>query len=133
MIPLTEGCMAPSMHCLTLQRRFASGASPKGCHPWPRAYGGAKVGARRRRRKVDAMKHYALAVPLLCLAACNSEPDVKMENASVGEVAAEMRKQGGDDTFVNPGKWQQTVTLLDIEAPGMPPEARQMMQQAMDK
>jgi hypothetical protein len=79
------------------------------------------------------MKHYALALPLVCLAACNSEPDVKMENASVGEVAAEMRKQGGDDTFVKPGKWQQTVTLLDIEAPGMPPEARQMMQQAMDK
>ena len=26
------------------------------------------------------------------LAACNSEPEVKMENASVGEVAEEMRK-----------------------------------------
>lgn len=69
----------------------------------------------------------------LTLAACNSEPDVKMENASIGEVAEEMREQAGKDSFVNPGAWQQTVTLLEIDAPGMPPEARQMMQQAMDK
>lgn len=71
---------------------------------------------------------------LLCctasLAACGSEPDVKMENASVGEVAREMKKQGAE-AFINPGKWQQTVTLVDIDAPGMPPEAKQMMQKAM--
>ena len=64
------------------------------------------------------------------LAACGSEPDVKMENASVGEVAREMKKQGAE-AFINPGKWQQTVTLVDIDAPGMPPEAKQMMQKAM--
>ena len=40
---------------------------------------------------------------------------------------------GGDDGFVNPGQWQQTVTLIEIEAPGMPPEAKSMMQKAMDK
>lgn len=79
------------------------------------------------------MKHAALALPLLCLAACNSEPEVKMENATVGEVAKEMQKQAADDRFVDPGKWQQTVTLLKIDAPGMPPEARQMMQNAMGK
>ena len=79
------------------------------------------------------MKRYALALPLTCLAACGSEPEVKMENASIGEVAQEMRKQGGDDSFVNPGKWEQKATLLEIDAPGMPPEARQMMSQAMDQ
>jgi hypothetical protein len=80
------------------------------------------------------MKLAALALPLLCLAACSSEPEVKMENASVGEVANEIRKQAADDnSFVDPGKWQQTVSLLKIDAPGMPAEARQMMQQAMDK
>jgi hypothetical protein len=72
------------------------------------------------------------ALPLICLTACNSEPEVKMENASVGEVAREMSK-AGNDAFINPGKWQQTVTLVDIEAPGMPPEAKSMMRQSMDK
>ena len=76
------------------------------------------------------MTRLLLALPLMFVAACDSEPDVKMENASVGEVAQEMRKQA-DSQFVNPGKWQQTVTLVDIEAPGMPPEARSMMQKAM--
>jgi hypothetical protein len=56
-----------------------------------------------------------------------------MKNATPEEVAAEMRKNGGGESFVNPGKWQQTVTLLEIDAPGMPPEARQMMQKAMDQ
>jgi hypothetical protein len=65
------------------------------------------------------------------LAACNSEPDVKMENASVGEVAKEMRKQASNDRFINPGQWQQTVTMVSIDAPGMPPEAKSMMEQAM--
>ena len=80
------------------------------------------------------MKRLMLALPLMLVAACGNEPDVKMENASVGEVAEEMRRQGGgDDAFINPGKWQQTVTLVKIDAPGRPPEARQMMQRAMDQ
>jgi len=79
------------------------------------------------------MTKLLLALPLIMLAACNNEPDVKMENASVGEVAKEMREQAGGDRFVNPGQWQQTVTLLEIDAPGMPPEAKSMMQKAMDK
>lgn len=78
------------------------------------------------------MKRFALALPLILLAACNNDPEIEMENASVGEVAREMRK-AGTDTFVNPGKWQQTVTLLEVDAPGMPPEAKQMMQKAMDQ
>ena len=76
------------------------------------------------------MMKLLVALPLLALAACNSEPEVKMDNASVGEVAQEMRKNAGE-SFINPGKWQQTVTLVDIESPGMPPEAKAMMQKAM--
>lgn len=79
------------------------------------------------------MKRFALTLPLLWLTACSNEPEVKMDNASVGDVAKEMRRQGGDDSFVDPGKWQQTVSLLKIDAPGMPPEAREMMSQAMGK
>ena len=78
------------------------------------------------------MKRFALTLPLIALAACGSEPEVKMENASVGEVAKEMRETGRE-AFVNPGKWQQVVTLVSIDAPGMPPEAKSMMQQAMEK
>lgn len=42
-----------------------------------------------------------------------------MENASVAEVANAMGKKTGAD-FVNPGKWQQNATLLEMEIPGMP-------------
>lgn len=70
-----------------------------------------------------------ILLPILMLAACDSSPDVSLENASVGEVANEMRKQGKDG-FVNPGKWQQIVTLVDIEAPGMPAEMKNAMSQA---
>jgi len=74
---------------------------------------------------------FAAAMALAALlAACDSGPDVDMKNASVGDVAKEMRKQG-EDRFVDPGKWQQTVTLLDIEAPGMPAQAKDAMRKAM--
>lgn len=78
------------------------------------------------------MNRLLLAMPLAALAACGSESEVKMENASVAEVAQEMREEGAA-SFVNPGKWEQKATLLEIDAPGMPPEARQMMQKAMDQ
>ena len=71
------------------------------------------------------------ALPLILLAACDSSPDVKMENASIGEVAQEMRQATGKEGFISPGKWQQTVSLLEIEAPGMPDEIRAGMRRAM--
>lgn len=77
------------------------------------------------------MARLLLALPLMLVAACDSGTDVKMENASVGEVAKEMRKQASNDRFINPGQWQQTVTMVSIDAPGMPPEAKSMMEQAM--
>ena len=77
------------------------------------------------------MKIALILASATLLAACNSEPEVKMENASIGEVAKEMRKQASNDSFVNPGQWKQTVTMVSIDAPGMPPEAKAMMQQAM--
>ena len=69
-----------------------------------------------------------LASIMICLAACDSG-QVAMKNASVGEVAEEMRKQG-TERFVNPGRWEQKATLVSIDAPGMPPEAREMMGKA---
>ena len=78
------------------------------------------------------MTRLVLTLPLIALAACGNEPDVKMENATISEVAKEMgRQSGAGDSFITPGKWQQTVKLIEIEAPGMPPQAREMMQKAM--
>lgn len=77
------------------------------------------------------MRRTALTAVMLAMltAACDSG-EVQMKNASVSEVAEEMRGARAD-SFVNPGKWQQTATLISIEAPDMPPEAREMMGKAM--
>ncbi len=78
------------------------------------------------------MNRLLAALPLLAAAACGSEPDVRMENASIEEVAREMRQAGTAETL-KPGKWQHKITLLEFDIPGMPPEARSMMQNAMDR
>jgi hypothetical protein len=65
------------------------------------------------------------------LAACNKGPEVSVENASVGEVAEKVRQATGSDSFVEPGKWQTKISLLDIEVPGMPPQVAQQMKQTM--
>ena len=70
------------------------------------------------------------AIPLLALAACGSGDEVEMENASISEVAREMTKSG-EDRFIDPGAWEQKVTLVSVDAPGMPPEAKEMMAKAM--
>ncbi len=77
------------------------------------------------------MRRTALTAVMLAMltAACDSG-EVQMKNASVSEVAEEMRGARAD-SFVNPGKWQQTATLISIEAPDMPPAAREMMGKAM--
>ena len=77
------------------------------------------------------MKRITLtAMSLTLLATACDSGEIEMKNASIGEVAEEMR-EARTASFVNPGKWQQTATLISIEAPGMPPEAREMMSRAM--
>jgi hypothetical protein len=75
---------------------------------------------------------YLPVIALLMLSACNSEDKVEMKNASVSEVAKQMAKEGKDG-FVDPGAWEQKVTLVSVEAPGMPPEAKEMMGKAMGR
>ena len=77
------------------------------------------------------MKRHILVATLATLAACGSGDTVEMENASVGEVAQEMRKADVDQSFVNPGKWKQTATLVEIDAPGMPPRVAEAMKKSM--
>ena len=59
----------------------------------------------------------AFALPL---AACDSDPEVSARNASAEEVAKKLEAAGGSENFVNPGKWQSTVTLQEMTVPGMP-------------
>ena len=79
------------------------------------------------------MKRLALALPLFALAACGSDPEVKADNAKPSEVAAQMKEASGKGSFVRPGQWEQTVSLVKVDAPGMPPEAMQYMQKAMGR
>jgi hypothetical protein len=77
------------------------------------------------------MRRLALLVPALLLAACDSKPEVSIENATPEEVAAEMKKSGVAEDLRKPGEWQTTMTVAQIEAPGMPPEALNQMRQMM--
>jgi len=79
------------------------------------------------------MKRLVLALPLICLAACDSGPDVDAKNAKPSEVAKQMRDAVGQETFVRPGKWLSTVTIEEMTIPGMPPEFAARMKETMAK
>jgi hypothetical protein len=79
------------------------------------------------------MKRIVLAVPLICLAACDSGPDVDAKNAKPSEVAEQMRDAVAGETFVRPGKWLSTVTIEEMSMPGMPPELSARMKETMAK
>jgi hypothetical protein len=72
----------------------------------------------------------ACALPLT---ACNKGPQVNEKNASVAEVAQKVREAGGGQSFVEPGKWETKVTLLDVDVPGMPAQMAAQIKQSMGK
>lgn len=75
------------------------------------------------------MKCVILVFPLL-LAACNSSPSIKAENASVAEVAQKAQQA----IRIEPGQWTGKVELSGLKMPNldqMPPEMRARMQAAM--
>ena len=75
------------------------------------------------------MKMLLLALPLTIIAACDSSPEVKLDNAKPSEVAAKMREAVGDADYVRPGKWVTSITIDEINIPGMPPEFAAKMKQ----
>jgi len=95
------------------------------------APGFAPAGADRH--EGEAMIKLLLALPLIMLAACDSSPKVKADNAKPSEVAAKMRDATDSGTFVRPGKWQSTVTIQEMTIPGMPPEFAARMKETMAK
>ena len=78
------------------------------------------------------MRHASIVLTATLLAACGSSDSVDLENASANEVAQEMSKKA-DAQFVNPGQWEQTATLLEIDAPGIPKQYAEAMKQQMGK
>ncbi len=64
-----------------------------------------------------------LIAAALPLAACNSEPEVRAENASVEDVAESVGAAAGSGNFINPGLWRTSMTIDEMTVPGMPPEA----------
>jgi hypothetical protein len=84
------------------------------------------------RGRIRMHRHFALAVSLTALAGCNKGPDIHATNASVGEVAEQVRAAAGG-SLVEPGKWETKVTLLDVDMPGMPRQFAERMKQSMAK
>ncbi len=74
------------------------------------------------------MRLVALALlATLGLAACDEGPDVDLTNATPAEVAKEMKDSGATRSMVRPGKWSSTVSVLEMNSPGMPPELQAQM------
>ena len=76
------------------------------------------------------MKRLILLAPAALLFACDSGPDVDMTNASVEQVANQVRAEGGasgGDAFVRPGKWRASVRIEDVAIPGMPADMAAQM------
>ena len=79
------------------------------------------------------MKQIALLIACAALGACNSDPEVRAENATAEEVADKLEAAGGNDNFVNPGLWRSTVTLEEMTVPGMPAALAEEMRRAQGR
>jgi hypothetical protein len=81
------------------------------------------------------MKHsLVLLACTAALAACNKGPEVHAKNASVEDVAKQVRDSGvGADSFLHAGQWKATSNLEEMNIPGMPPEAQAQMKSALGK
>ena len=69
----------------------------------------------------------ACALPLFTVAACGSDPEIDVHNASAQEVAKKVAEAGGTGVFLSPGKWQASVTIEEMSMPGMPAEMAEKM------
>lgn len=77
---------------------------------------------------IRALLLVSIALPV---AACGSKPTVEEKNASVEQVAKDVREASKGSDFVKPGKWQSTVTIEQMSMPGLPPQAAAHMKDMM--
>ncbi len=68
-----------------------------------------------------------LAAAALGVTACDRGPDVNLTNATPAEVAKAMKDSGVTRSMVRPGKWSSTVSVLEMNSPGMPPDMQAEM------
>lgn len=76
-------------------------------------------------------RYLCIAPALAALAACGSDPQVDATNASVEDVAEQVREASNSDLFIQPGRWVSTVRFESIKAPGMPAGAEAQMKKMM--
>ena len=69
-----------------------------------------------------------VALGAFAVVGCNSQDSIEAKNESVESVAQKVASSG---LMPKPGRWEATVKLEKMDIPGMPPEAREMMQQHM--
>jgi len=78
-----------------------------------------------------------LGLALLGVAACGSEPEVGLKNATPEEVQTKVREVrrspggGGGEMRFNPGEWRIETRLQEVESEGMPPQVAQQMKASM--
>ena len=73
----------------------------------------------------------ACTASAVLLAACDRSPSVEVTNATPDQVAEAVKKSGIASELQQPGKWVVKASMVDIKAPGMPPEQLAMMKQMM--
>ena len=77
------------------------------------------------------MKYLLLIAPM-ALAACNSGPSVEATNATAKQVAEKVAA-AGTAPHMSPGRWEGTVTITDLQMPGMPAEMGEKLKAQMAK
>ena len=80
------------------------------------------------------MKHALWTIAsVLCLAACNKGPEVKLKNATQGQVAEAVKQSGvmNGGQMVEPGLWESKVTIQEMNIPGLPAGYADKMKQEM--
>jgi hypothetical protein len=95
---------------------------------WLRAAARLKAAGKGKARMKQAM----VIVPLIAaLAGCQSESRVEADNATVGEVANQVADVAANDKqSIRPGLWSSTMTIEEIDAPGIPAEIVRRMKDA---
>src|SRR5207237_2397947 len=93
------------------------------CHRSPAGHAGACATAvlwcADHTRGLQMRHAICLIACVGALAACNKGPNISVKNASAGEVAEKVREAGGSGSFIDPGRWETKVSLLDVDIPGM--------------
>jgi hypothetical protein len=80
------------------------------------------------------MKYAAVLITSSALlAACGSEPEVDMRNASVEQVAAEVGKAAGTEQYIRHGQWRTKVTVEEIDFPGVPVRVQAQMKEIITR